>query len=261
MTEEEVLQLSEEDIEMLNSKYGLHALLRNKKVDVRKALNEVRYINELKSYQEELIKLQNWVIEEDKKVVIVFEGRDAAGKGGAIRRITEYINPRYFKIVALDIPTEDERKQWFFQRYINRLPKPGEIVFFDRSWYNRAVVEPVNGFCTQEEYEIFMSQVNNFEQMLVQSDTYLLKVYFSISKGEQAKRFGEIKNNPLKRWKVTPVDERAQELWDEYTAYKAKMFESTTTDHAPWKIIRANKKSHARLEAIKYILENIPYKK
>ncbi|MFK7787743.1 MAG: polyphosphate kinase 2 [Crocinitomicaceae bacterium] len=259
MTNEEI-ELSEEDVQLLNSKDGLHALLRNKKVDVRKALNEARYITELKEYQEKLIKLQNWVIKENKKVVIVFEGRDAAGKGGAIRRITEYINPRYFKIVALDIPTEDERKQWFFQRYINRLPKPGEIVFFDRSWYNRAVVEPVNGFCTQEEYEVFMAQVNNFEQMLVQSDTYLLKVYFSISKGEQEKRFRDIKNNPLKRWKITPVDEKAQELWDEYTKYKMKMFESTTTEHAPWKIIRANKKSAARLEAIRYLLDTLPYK-
>ncbi|MDG1332006.1 MAG: polyphosphate kinase 2 [Crocinitomicaceae bacterium] len=259
MIKEEV-QLSAEDVELLNSKDGLHALLRNKKVDCRKALNEIKYITELRAYQEELIKLQNWVIENGKKVVIIFEGLDAAGKGGAIRRITEYINPRHFKIVALDIPTEDESKQWFFQRYINRLPKPGEIVFFDRSWYNRAVVEPVNGFCTQKEYEVFMDQVNNFEQMLVQSDTHLLKIYFSISKEEQAKRFKDIKNNPLKRWKITPVDEKAQELWDEYTDYKDKMFESTTTDHAPWKIIRANKKSHARLEAIKYIIENIPYK-
>lgn len=258
MIKEEV-QLSAEDLELLNSKNGLLALLRNKKVDCRKALNEVRYITELRAHQEELIKLQNWVIENGKKVVVIFEGRDAAGKGGAIRRITEFINPRHFKIVALDIPTKDESNQWFFQRYINRLPKPGEIVFFDRSWYNRAVVEPVNGFCTQEEYERFMSQVNNFEQMLVQSNTYLLKIYFSISKEEQAKRFKDIKNNPLKRWKITPVDEKAQELWDEYTTYKDKMFESTTTDHAPWKIIRANKKSHARLEAIKYIIENIPY--
>jgi polyphosphate kinase 2 len=253
------LNIDAEDVKLLNSKIGLHALLRNKKVDLTKALNEVRYINELKENQEELIKLQKWVIEEKKKVVILFEGRDAAGKGGAIRRITEYINPRHFKIVALDIPTEDERKQWFFQRYINHLPKPGEIVFFDRSWYNRAVVEPVNNFCTQEEYEIFMTQVNNFEQMLVQSDTYLVKIYFSISKEEQAKRFKEIKNNPLKRWKITPVDEKAQELWDEYTAYKKKMFEETTTENAPWKIIEANKKSNARLKAIEHILETIPY--
>lgn len=252
--------LEETDVELLNSKVGLHALLKNKKVDLNKALNEVKYIDELKKNQEELIKLQNWVIKENKKVVILFEGRDAAGKGGAIRRITEYINPRHFKIVALDIPTEDERKQWFFQRYINRLPKPGEMVFFDRSWYNRAVVEPVNGFCTQEEYEVFMAQVNNFEQMLTQSDTYVLKIYFSISKEEQAKRFREIKSNPLKRWKITPVDEKAQEFWDEYTDYKKEMFESTSTEKAPWKVIEANKKSSARLDAIKYILETIPYK-
>ncbi len=255
------INIDTEDVKLLNSKIGLHALLRNKKVDLSKALNEVKYINELKENQEELIKLQKWVIENKKKVVILFEGRDAAGKGGAIRRITEYINPRHFKIVALNIPTEDERKQWFFQRYINHLPKPGEIVFFDRSWYNRAVVEPVNDFCTQEEYEIFMTQVNNFEQMLVQSDTYLIKIYFSITKEEQAKRFKEIKNNPLKRWKITPVDERAQELWDEYTGYKQKMFEETTTENAPWKIIEANKKSHARLNAIEHILDVIPYEK
>lgn len=254
------INLDAEDLKLLNSKIGLHALLRNKKVDLSKALNEVKYITELKKNQEELIKLQKWLIKENKKIVILFEGQDAAGKGGAIRRITQYINPRHFNIVALDIPTEDERNQWFFQRYINHLPRPGEIVFFDRSWYNRAVVEPVNDFCTQKEYEIFMSQVNNFEQMLVQSETYLIKIYFSISKEEQAKRFKEIKNNPLKRWKITPVDEKAQELWDEYTSYKRKMFEVTTTEHAPWKIIEANKKSSARLEAIQYILDTIPYK-
>lgn len=254
------IELSTEDVELLNSKEGMMALFRNKKVNVAKALNEARYVHELRMHQEELIKLQNWVIDNNKKVVVLFEGRDAAGKGGAIRRITEYINPRHFKIIALDIPTEDERNQWFFQRYINRLPKPGEIVFFDRSWYNRAVVEPVNGFCTQEEYERFMSQVNNFEQMLIQSDTYLLKIYFSITKEEQAKRFKEIRNNPLKHWKITPVDEKAQELWDEYTRYKQTMFEETSTEEVPWKIIQANKKSHARLTAIKYILDSIPYK-
>jgi polyphosphate kinase 2 len=188
------------------------------------------------------------------------KGRDAAGKGGAIRRITQYINPRHFRIVALNIPTEDERKQWFFQRYIQQLPKPGKIVFFDRSWYNRAVVEPVNGFCTDEEYEIFMSQVNDFEKMLTQSNTYLIKFYFSISKKEQAKRFREIKNDPLKRWKMTPVDEKAQALWDDYTFYKEKMFEQTNTDHAPWKIIDANKKAPARMEAIIHLLKTIPYK-
>jgi polyphosphate kinase 2 len=253
------INLTEEDIQLLNSKVGLHTLLKNKNVNILKVLEEIRNITELKQHQEELIKLQEWVINNDKKVVIVFEGRDAAGKGGAIRRITEYINPRHFKTVALNIPSSDERKQWFFQRYINELPKPGEIVFFDRSWYNRAVVEPVNGFCTQAEYEVFMSQVNDFEKMLIQSDTYLIKFYFSITKEEQANRFKDMRNNPLKRWKMTPVDEKAQELWDEYTKYKRKMFEVTNSDHAPWVIINANQKQSARLNAIKHVLATIPY--
>lgn len=254
------INLTPEDLELLNSKVGLHALMKNKKVNVQKALDETLYNRELKKQQEELIKLQNWVIKNGEKVVVLFEGRDAAGKGGAIRRITEYINPRHFRIVALNIPTEDERHQWFFQRYINQLPKPGEIVFFDRSWYNRAVVEPVNEFCTEEEYQIFMSQVNEFEKMLTQSKTHLLKLYFSITKAEQAKRFREIKNNPLKRWKMTAVDEKAQALWDQYSHYKKKMFEATNTPFAPWVIIDANQKSSARLEAISHILNQIPYK-
>lgn len=254
------IKLTEEDLDILNSKIGLHTALKNKKFNLKKVLQETRYIIELKKQQEELIKLQNWIIKEQKKVVILFEGRDAAGKGGAIRRITEYINPRHFRIVALNIPTDDERKQWFFQRYINQLPKPGEIVFFDRSWYNRAVVEPVNGFCTESEYNVFMSQVNEFEKMLIQSDTYLIKFYFSISKSEQAKRFREIKQSPRKRWKMTAVDEKAQALWNDYSAYKKKMFNATNSEHAPWEIIDANQKSKARLSAIKYILKTIPYK-
>jgi polyphosphate kinase 2 len=253
-------QLTEEEISLLNSKFGLYSLLRNKKFNLDKALDETKYISELRQKQEELIKLQNWVIENDKKVVVLFEGRDAAGKGGAIRRITEFINPRHFRIVALNIPTEDEKKQWFFQRYINELPKPGEMVFFDRSWYNRAVVEPVNGFCTDKEYRVFMDQVNDFERMLVESDTYLIKFYFSITKKEQATRFKEIKDNPLKRWKMTPVDEKAQALWSDYTSYKKKMFRKTDTKIAPWVIIDANKKSYARLKAVSHVLEVLPYK-
>lgn len=251
---------TKEEIELFNSKIGLHALLKKKNVNLDKTLEEIKTITELRKRQEELIKLQNWVIDNDKKIVILFEGRDAAGKGGAIRRITEYINPRHFRIVALNIPSADERKQWFFQRYINQLPKPGEIVFFDRSWYNRAIVDPVNGFCTEKEYQVFMSQVNDFERMLVQSDTHLIKFYFSISKKEQAARFKEIKSNPLKRWKMTPVDEKAQALWDEYTKYKKKMFEVTDIKLTPWKIIDANRKTVARLEAINHILDVIPYK-
>ena len=253
-------KLSEGEVSLLNSKIGLHTALKNKNFNLKKVLDETKYIVELKKQQEKLIKLQNWVIKEQKKVVVLFEGRDAAGKGGAIRRITEYINPRHFRIVALNIPTDDERKQWFFQRYINQLPKPGEIVFFDRSWYNRAVVEPVNNFCTEKEYSIFMSQVNEFEKMLIQSDTYLIKLYFSITKSEQAKRFKDIKTSPLKRWKMTSVDEKAQALWNDYSKYKKKMFKATDSKHAPWKIINANQKSNARMTAIKTILESIPYK-
>ena len=252
--------LKKEEIEILNSKLGLKTLFRNRKTKVRKALKGIQYEQKLRELQVELIKMQNWVINEGKKVVILFEGRDAAGKGGAIRRITQRINPRHFRTVALDIPTEDEKRQWFFQRYIQHLPKPGEIVFFDRSWYNRAVVEPVNGFCTKKEYKIFMSQVNDFEKMVIESDTYLLKFYFSITKEEQAKRFSEIRKNPLKQWKITPVDEKAQELWDDYTTYKQAMFKKTNTKIAPWMIINANDKLTARLEAITKILETIPYK-
>ncbi|MFD0862418.1 polyphosphate kinase 2 [Sungkyunkwania multivorans] len=252
--------LTEKELELINSKPGLKALFRNKKLNLKKVLIEAHYEHELKAMQTELIKLQTWVINEGKKIVILFEGRDAAGKGGAIRRITQHINPRHFKVVALDIPTEDERNQWFFQRYINRLPKPGEMVFFDRSWYNRAVVEPVNNFCSEKEYRVFMSHVNEFEKMLIESDTYLIKFYFSITKEEQAKRFSEIKESPLKRWKMTPVDEKAQALWDEYTIYKKKMFEKTHTDISPWVIIDANKKSSARIKTISHILETIPYK-
>ncbi len=251
--------LTPEEVALLNSKVGLRALFKSKKVNVKKALEETRYVSELKALQEQLIKLQTWVIKNNKKVVILFEGRDAAGKGGAIRRITEYLNPRHFNIVALDVPTEDEQSQWFFQRYISHLPRPGEITFYDRSWYNRAVVEPVNGFCTEAEYNTFMGQVNNFEEMLIQSDTYLIKFYFSITKEEQARRFVDIKKNPLKRWKMTPVDERAQELWEDYTRYKEAMFEKTNTELAPWVIVDADQKSKARLKAISHILSAIPY--
>ncbi|MGA1030508.1 MAG: polyphosphate kinase 2 [Flavobacteriaceae bacterium] len=252
-------QFSPEEMALFNSKLGYYTLLKRKKLNLQKVLEELHYYTTLRNYQEELIKLQNWVIDRQEKVVVVFEGRDAAGKGGAIRRITEYINPRHYRIVALNIPSEDERNQWFFQRYINHLPKPGEIVFFDRSWYNRAVVEPVNGFCTAAEYERFMSQVNDFERMLVESNIYYIKFYFSISKEEQASRFAEIKSNPLKRWKITPVDEKAQELWDEYTRYKKRMHKATHTPIAPWIIIVANKKTEARIKAISHILNVVPY--
>ena len=253
-------RMTPRDLELLNTPLGLKILLSDKRVNVEKALRIVRYETRLKELQAQLVDVQSWVIENNKKVVILFEGRDAAGKGGAIRRITAHINPRYYRIVALPKPTSEEAGQWYFQRYVNRLPRPGEIVFFDRSWYNRAIVEPVNGFCTEEQYHTFMGQVNDFERMILESDTTLIKLYFSITKEEQARRFRDIKSSPLKRWKMTPVDERAQELWDEYTKYKIRMFEHTDLPDSPWIIIDADRKTDARIKALEHILDRIPWK-
>lgn len=227
--------------------------------DPKKVLRYVQYEYTLEKKQVELIKLQNWVTDNKKRVCIICEGRDSAGKGGAIRRITHHLNPRFYKVHALPKPSEEEKGQWYFQRYISNLPNPGEITFFDRSWYNRAVVEPVNGFCSDEEYERFMNEINPFESMITKDGIILIKLYFSITKQEQARRFEDIRSNPLKRWKLTPVDQRAQELWDVYTSYKEKMFAKTDTDYAPWKIIKANRKTKARMEAIDTILDMVPY--
>lgn len=254
-------KLTASDIKQLNTKKGLVALIDKEPLSVEKALRYIKYEKNLKKLQVELIRLQTWAIKNEERIIIVFQGRDAAGKGGAIRRITERINPRHMRIVALPKPTKDEQSQWYFQRYVEQFPKAGEMVLFDRSWYNRAVVEPVNGFCTQEEYEIFMNQVNDFERMILESGIHLVKIYMSISKKEQAKRFAEIKEDPLKQWKMTKLDERAQALWDQYTEYKNAMFEKTNTETSPWKIIRANRKTEARINVINHILKSIPYDK
>jgi polyphosphate kinase 2 len=252
--------LSDEDLALLNTRIGLKYLFMQKKIDLNWALRMTRYETQLRTLQSELIQVQQWCLDRREKIVILFEGRDAAGKGGAIRRITAHINPRHYRIVALPKPTSEEQGQWYFQRYVNKLPIPGELVFFDRSWYNRAVVEPVNGFCTDQQYQTFMGQVNDFERMIQESGTHLIKFYFSICKEEQARRFEEIKTSPLKKWKMTPVDERALELWDVYTDYKKRMFAHTNTENAPWIIISADQKTDARLEALRYILDHIPYR-
>ncbi len=254
-------KFSEKDLKRLNSKNGLLSILSEESINLGRTLRFLKYTRQLKELQTELIRQQTCIIEKNQGVIVIFEGRDAAGKGGAIRRITERINPRHFRIVALPKPTEEEQSQWYFQRYIQQFPKAGEIVFFDRSWYNRAVVEPVNGFCTQEEYELFMRQVNEFERMITESGILLVKIYMSISKKEQAKRFEDIRNNPLKQWKMSKVDERAQELWDSYTFYKDKMFENTEKGGIPFKVIRANRKTEARNEAIQHLLDSVPYDK
>lgn len=248
---------TEADVELLNTRVGLRQLFYTKKTNVEKALRMTNYEYRIKELQAELIEMQNWIINNNKKLVVLFEGRDSAGKGGAIRRITAHINPRQYRTVALPKPDSNEKGQWYFQRYVNQLPTPGEIVFFDRSWYNRAVVEPVNGFCTQEEYDTFMGQVNDFERMIIESDTYLIKLYFSITKEEQERRFASIKADPLKQWKITDVDLRAQELWDQYTIYKEKMFDLTDTDLSPWVIIDADRKTNARVKALEHILATI----
>ncbi|MBO6607432.1 polyphosphate kinase 2 [Psychroserpens sp.] len=252
------MTMTDKNIAILNSKKGLGALLRQERLDPKKALRNVKYEKRLEKLQEEMLILQQWVAANNKKVVILFEGRDAAGKGGAIRRIIQHLPPRAIRVVALPKPNETELGQWYFQRYINKLPNNGEIVFFDRSWYNRAVVEPVNGFCKQKDYEIFMGQVNEFEKMIQDSGIYLLKLYFSITKKEQERRFKDIIESPIKKWKYSDVDKRALSLWDEYTRYKEAMFEKTQV-HAPWKIIKANRKTSARINAFEYILKQIPY--
>jgi polyphosphate kinase 2 len=254
-------KLTTQQLNKLTTKKGLLALLSKAPLNIERSLRFVDYERKLKKLQVELIRLQTWAIHNNERIIIVFQGRDAAGKGGAIRRLTERINPRHMRIVALPKPTEDEQTQWYFQRYVEQFPKGGEIVFFDRSWYNRAVVEPVNGFCTPKEYDVFMNQVNDFEKMILESGTHLVKIYMSISKKEQAKRFVDIKSNPLKQWKMTKLDEKAQILWEQYTEYKNAMFQRTNTVKSPWKVIRANRKTEARVNVINHVLNSIPYDK
>ena len=253
-------KLSPKNLKKLNSKRGLQLFLSHDDMTIPKASRILSHESKLERLQEELIKLQQWVEVEGEKLVVIFEGRDAAGKGGAIRRITQHLNPREFNVVALSKPTDEEKNQWYFQRYIKNLPRNGQITFFDRSWYNRAVVEPVNGFCTQNDYEVFMNQVNEFEKMIIDSGIRVVKFYFSISKDEQSRRFEDIKSSPVKKWKFSKVDEAALELWEDYTQYKTKMFDKTNTEIAPWIIIKANKKSKARVEVIEKLLELVPYK-
>jgi len=256
----EVLTLTAEDFAELTSKQGLIKLLKSKNISPKNALRVLRYEEELLQLQIELVKLQRDVQMTGRRVAIIFEGRDAAGKGGAIRRFTEHLNPRSMRVVALPKPTEVEKGQWYFQRYVKPLPNPGEIAFFDRSWYNRAVVEPVMNFCTKQQHQTFMQQVPEFEHMLYEDNIEIIKFWFSISKEEQERRFKGRVNNPLKQWKISPVDDKAQERWDLYTRYKEEMFSKTHTSYSPWIIVKANNKMKARLEAIRHVLNTLPYK-
>ncbi|MRI82818.1 MAG: polyphosphate kinase 2 [Nitratiruptor sp.] len=253
----ERLQAIEEAIGKLRTKKGLKLLAKRKRI--AKVLREIEYEEELTRLQIELIKMQNWIYEEKRRLMIIFEGRDAAGKGGAIKRFIMHLNPRKYRVVALPAPTEVEKGQFYFQRYFKHLPDPGEIAFFDRSWYNRAIVEPVYGFCTQEQYERFMREVPEIEHALIDDGIILIKFWFSISKETQKRRFQERMRNPLKQWKLSPVDLRAQELWDEITKYKEEMFSRTHTSYSPWIIVNSNNKKLARLESIRYVLSQVPY--
>ncbi len=222
-------------------------------------LSRKAYEAEKRLLQIELLKMQRWVKDTGQRVVIIFEGRDAAGKGGTIKRFMEHLNPRGAKVIALAKPSDVERGQWYFQRYIQHLPAAGEIVLFDRSWYNRAGVEQVMGFCTADEYQAFMQQTPALERMLVESGIALFKFWFSVNQSEQRRRFEARRNDPLKQWKLSPMDLASLEQWDAYTRAKETMYYHTHTDHAPWTTIMADDKKRARLNAIRCVLNALPY--
>ena len=232
---------------------------KSEKVQIWVKKETLVYEKELKRLQVELLKFQNHVKDKGLKILMVFEGRDAAGKGGTIKRITEHLNPRGARVVALEKPSNTETSQWYFQRYVKHLPSAGEIVLFDRSWYNRAMVEPVMGFCTERQHHKFLRDVPGFEQMIVDDDIKIFKFYFSVSKKEQEKRFKARETDPLRQYKLSPVDKESQKLWDEYSLAKYMMLSATHTDAAPWTIVKSDNKKKARINCIKHILNFVDY--
>ncbi len=226
----------------------------------KEKLDKKEYEEKLEELQMELVKLLEWIKAKKLKLVVLFEGRDAAGKGGVIKRITEYLNPRFCRVVALGVPTEREKSHWYFQRYIPHLPAGGEMVLFDRSWYNRAGVEHVMGFCTPDEYEEFLRSCPEFERMIIRSGVVLVKYWFSVSDEEQEKRFQERIQNPAKRWKISPMDVQSRSKWVEYSKAKDAMFQYTDIKQAPWYVVNADDKKRARLNCIHHLLSIIPYK-
>ena len=250
---------SAEDLLQAKTRKDLISIATAKNIRIRKTLKKIAYLSELEKLQAEFVQLQKHIVDKKLRVAIIFEGRDAAGKGGSIKRFKEHLNPRSSRVVALTKPTEVEKGQWYFRRYIKVLPNEGEVVFFDRSWYNRAVVEPVMGFCSKPQYDKFMVQVPEFEHLLYEDNMKIIKFWFSISKEEQKKRFNDRLNNPLKRWKFSPVDMKGQELWDKYTHYKEQMFSKSHTAFSPWIIVKTNDKKQARLESMRYILSQFDY--
>ncbi len=253
------MEYTAEDFLKVRTRKELVKLAQEKNIDVEKVVKNLKYEIELSKLQSELVNLQQWITNNNLRVAVLFEGRDAAGKGGCIKRFIEHLNPRSSRVVALSKPTDNEKGQWYFRRYIKELPNPGEIVFFDRSWYNRAVVEPVMGFCTKDQYNQFIVQVPEFEHMLYEDGVIIIKFWFSISKQVQNKRFNARLNNPLKEWKFSPVDKMGQVLWDKYTYYKEQMFSKTHTNFSPWIIVKTNDKKTARLESMRYVLSKFNY--
>ncbi|MEA3553555.1 MAG: polyphosphate kinase 2 [Campylobacterota bacterium] len=232
---------------------------KGNKIQIWVKKETLEYEKTLTQLQIELLKFQNHVKDKGLKVLMIFEGRDAAGKGGTIKRITEHLNPRGARVVALEKPSDTEKSQWYFQRYSQHLPSAGEIVLFDRSWYNRGGVEPVMGFCTSEEHHEFLREVPQFEDMLVKSGIIILKFYFSVSKKEQGNRFSKRETDPLKQYKLSPVDKESQQLWDKYTIAKFSMLMASNTDSSPWTIVRSDNKKKARINCIKHILNRVDY--
>jgi len=253
------MKFNSEQLLSVKNRMELIDLAKENNINISKSLKNLKYEVELSSLQAELVNLQQWIVKNKMRVVVIFEGRDAAGKGGSIKRFKEHLNPRSYRVVALSKPTEVEQGQWYFRRYIKELPNPGELVFFDRSWYNRAVVEPVMGFCSTEQYDKFMVQAPEFEHLLYEDNVIIVKFWFSISKEEQNKRFEARLKNPLKRWKFSPVDKKGQEMWDEYSHFRELMFNKTHTNYSPWVIVKTNDKKEARLESIRYLLSMFDY--
>ena len=229
------------------------------KAQNKKAIRRYRREEELKPFQAELLKLQQYLEDKQRRMIILFEGRDAAGKGGTIRRVTRYMNEKHYRVVALGKPTEEQKTQWYYQKYVSQFPRAGETVLFDRSWYNRAMVERVFNYCSEKEYYDFMRGVVGFERDLVRQDTILVKLYFSVTKEEQARRFERRKTDPLRQWKLSEVDLQAQDRWDDFTNVKYEMLKRTHTIDSPWTVVRSNDKHQARLNAIKVILNAVPY--
>ena len=253
------MEFDSTDFLKAKTRKDLVRIANEKDIKIDKVLTNLKYEVELSQLQSELVNLQQWITKNKLRVAVLFEGRDAAGKGGSIKRFIEHLNPRSSRVVALSKPTDNEKGQWYFRRYVKELPNPGEIVFFDRSWYNRAVVEPVMEFCTKEQYDQFMVQVSEFEHMLYEDGVIIIKFWFSISKEVQSKRFDARLKNPLKQWKFSPVDKKGQELWDKYTYYKEQMFSKTHTPFCSWIIVKTNDKKTARVESMRYLLSRFEY--